>query len=384
MECQLLDLNFSQLIKAWSKSKHNVYSDKAKQDYHNNLKILFDNLKNENFCALDDDGRLKCNLILDFFFRSIEFLDNSTHNLIPFEIVECLKIALKDWIPDNDNKFIIVTSYVNNMLGFSFDPTLATNKDIYNCLKNRYNIEFTNKLIQINLPKYLSRDYLANVVLYHELGHFLDLYYNITAPISEELSATYSKLDPSEISVLKAYFPFLDDPVNLYQFFPMLISNHLREYFADVFASQYINSCSCKYLDYITNSDANCSLSHPSTINRNKLVEEFLIGKNNILLNKIMESTKIITNLSLQKRFDPIDGNDFMNLIPIDIENPEKLHSLFLLGWDFWLQGPKYFSSYNGMSEALKPGQYYQIINNLIEKSIGNYIIKVDWEKIKK
>lgn len=38
----------------------------------------------------------------------------------------------------------------------------------------------------------------------------------------------------------------------------------------------------------------------------------------------------------------------------------------------------------NKMQEELLPDKTYEIINNLIEKSINNYLIIRDWENFKK
>ena len=38
----------------------------------------------------------------------------------------------------------------------------------------------------------------------------------------------------------------------------------------------------------------------------------------------------------------------------------------------------------NKMQEELPPDKTYEIINNLIEKSINNYLIIRDWENFKK
>ncbi len=49
------------------------------------------------------------------------------------------------------------------------------------------------------------------------------------------------------------------------------------EYFADLFAAQYINNASNLYLNYIAFNNPDCH-THPSTIKRIEMVNSFLSG----------------------------------------------------------------------------------------------------------
>ena len=160
---QFLKLHFSQLVKAWKISKYNSYSDAQKQNYHNNLSELFSCLKKVNFDLQSPTEQQELKEVIDFFILSLQFLNNSTVNCVPYEIVECLKVAMNEWI-DKCNNYIIVTSYNQ----YSFNPYLVVSGP-YTIIKTRFNIIFDKKLVQINLPQHLSNDYLCNAVLYHEL-----------------------------------------------------------------------------------------------------------------------------------------------------------------------------------------------------------------------
>ena len=165
MNNKLLQLNFSQLESAWKKSKNNLYSDTKKISYHKNLVGLFNKMKAEDFLGLSEIETVERSRVIDFFFISITFLDGSTVSQIPFEIIKCLEEALKDWVDEHDD-FIIVTSLVKGINAFSFDTRL-TFGDYYVIIEETYGIKFESKLIQINVPETLTRDYLANVALYH-------------------------------------------------------------------------------------------------------------------------------------------------------------------------------------------------------------------------
>lgn len=168
MSPELLNLHISQLSRTFDKSKTNNYSDERKQKYHQSLVELFDKIKSQDLSNLDYPKQCELKDVLDFCFLSIEFLDNSTLVNFPYEIVYCLEKALNEW--DTSDKYIIVTSLQNNINSYSFNPVLALNESIYILIENSYNVIFSNRLIQINLPKYLANDYLANVVLLKNLN----------------------------------------------------------------------------------------------------------------------------------------------------------------------------------------------------------------------
>lgn len=191
---QFLKLHFSQLVKAWKISKYNSYSDAQKQNYHNNLSELFSCLKKVNFDLQSPTEQQELKEVIDFFILSLQFLNNSTVNCVPYEIVECLKVAMNEWI-DKCNNYIIVTSYNQ----YSFNPYLVVSGP-YTIIKTRFNIIFDKKLVQINLPQHLSNDYLCNAVLYHELGHFIDQVQNIYPPIKSIYGQIKIKLIVKNIS----------------------------------------------------------------------------------------------------------------------------------------------------------------------------------------
>ena len=195
---QFLKLHFSQLVKAWKISKYNSYSDAQKQNYHNNLSELFSCLKKVNFDLQSPTEQQELKEVIDFFILSLQFLNNSTVNCVPYEIVECLKVAMNEWI-DKCNNYIIVTSYNQ----YSFNPYLVVSGP-YTIIKTRFNIIFDKKLVQINLPQHLSNDYLCNAVLYHELGHFVGFIAG-NVDRNNEFLAIYSREKDNYTKLSKPY-----------------------------------------------------------------------------------------------------------------------------------------------------------------------------------
>jgi len=355
MNYKIIELQILQLEESFSKSRSNIYSDKKKETHFKELFNIFNTIKNCNYFSFSETDIKLHFQILNYIFKGLEFLDNSTLNVIPYEIVSCLQIALEDWIK-SDN-FIIVTSLSNRNLDFSFE---SENVEIFNNINaevsSRYDLKITNRLIKIVLPKALSRDYLSIVVLYHELGHFIDTEIHISEKI------LYSK------------YGF--KPAHLYTQSQLQEFRHFMEYFADLFAAQYINNASSLFLGYIAH-DSLDSHTHPSTKSRISIVEDFLNNTYNIKVDVINSALKSSGYEPFKIRHKKIDikKSDFQNLIPQQIKTKEELHYIFKLGWDFW------DTSEINFLKNFDARQKYNVINNLVEKSISNYIIKQKWQQ---
>lgn len=377
MSLSQLHLQISQARKALSRTKANNYSDKSKQDYQDNLINLFEKISDEVKSSIFQFNSELYNIkrYLDFIFKNIEFLDSSTLNLIPYEIVACLKSVLDEWL-NEDTEYIIVTSLVNNVEQFSFDPTLIYDyHSLYSVFEKKYNISFGQRLIQINIPKALSRDYLVSVVHYHELGHFIDIKNSISDSIANDIIDNL----PNSITELSQYFPFLEDTNCPIKTKLEILTNHLAEYFCDLFASQYVGSSLANYLTYITENSTNSSWTHPSSTNRKKITEDFLNTTENVIVDLINKGLEQIMQKKLIQRFELLHTLDFYKLIPVIIQNDKQLHGLIIEGWTVWEKGIDNFNLKAKTTPHLELTQLYTIINNLIEKSIRNYIIQKTW-----
>jgi hypothetical protein len=350
MDQRDIQRHLAQLSRCIKKSIINRYSDSRKDEYQKKLHELYNQISKEDFSKLSPPEISNRKTIIDFIFHNIQFLDNSTLTISPFEIVYCLERVLEEWIPDA--KFIVATSLSNNLNDFYFDGNLTFNTPIYDLIKNDYKVEFEFKLIQISLPRFFVHDYLANVALYHELGHFIDSYFAISKSVVHN-QIIAGKLDPKYRTIA--------------------VSHHM-EYFADIFAAQYVGNSLNHFINYIAYNFPN-SHSHPSTDKRLVMVREFLKGNfSEPTIEALKKETLSRTKLDLIIRHTDLKTDDFENLIPMEIASLTELHSLFLAGWNFWKSNNKVISNF-GIDKS------YKIINNLIEKSISNFIVLENWKK---
>lgn len=346
-----LNLLLNQIAEQFSNSKNNVYSDSKRDQHFSNLHEIFETISRLNSSGLILDVELSTyKQILIYILSDIQYLDSSTLNVIPFEIVSCLELALKDWI-DDDN-LVLSTHLSNDFNDFYFNPN--NNKEYFDSInaflvsKNIAKIYF--RLIKITLPKLLSRDYFSTVVLYHELGHFIDFEYNISQRL-------LMKKNPSQLRPTSQQL------------------HHYREYFADIFAAQYISNASNQYLEDRTIMDVDCE-THPKTSQRVLIVNKFLAGEdcNNIVLDFNEILTPFSKELRIRHLVREATSSNFYNFTPEIIENDEQLHYIYKTGWEIWKDNNH--KNFSGIPERQK----YQILNNLMEKSISSYFLLKDWK----
>lgn len=351
-----INLLINQIEEQFSNSRSNVYSDKKRENHFLNIYEVFTTIKELNNCGSILSTELPTyKQILQYIISDLQYLDSSTLNVIPFEIVSCLELALKDWI-DDDN-LILSTHLSNDYNDFYFSPN--PNREYFNqinhFLDTKAIIKINYRLIKISLPKLLSRDYLSTVALYHELGHFIDFEYNF-----------------SQRLMLKKYPRAIITPALQQEF------HHYQEYFADLFAAQYISDASNQYLEDRMIEDI-ISDTHPKTSERIKTVNKFLNAQHLEVLN---EFNAILITLSkeLKIRFEekvPATSN-FYNFTPEILQNDQQLHYIYKTGWSIWKDTTN--PAYSGIPEKQK----YQMLNNLIEKSISSYFLLKNWNNIVK
>lgn len=354
MNVKTFELQLIQLEEIFSKSRNNIYSDDRKQEHFNELNAIFGAISSSDYHGFKDVELSEHVMLLGYISSNLEYLDNSTLNVIPFEMVHCLECALNEWVDGSD--FIVATSLSNKQNEFLLESRDSKESflQINNYLLDRYNKELSHRLIRIVLPKALSRDYLSSVVLYHELGHFIDFELNIS----------------KKLFLQKHLRP---DPLNELEYKE---HNHNMEYFADLFAAQYVGDSSNRYLNHIAHNSPG-SITHPSTQNRISVVDLFLEKKACKYLNDFNHVLEANNSPKLEQRYVRIEEKkiDLEKLIPQKLETEKELHYLFLLCWDLW------DNSDNNFLAGFERRQKYKIVNNLIEKSISNHIIKETWAK---
>ena len=284
-----------------------------------------------------------CNLI----WLSSKYLSGSISSEIPYEVEFSLRIALKKWT----NRDTVITTALVNERDFHFVPL-----DPWQQIKiiipefDFAKVNFNALLIQIALPRLYKHRPLYNVALYHELGHFVDTTLRITQ---------HSLLSSPGTAGL---------PIHIEK-------SHRMEYFADLFAANYVGQANSKLLSNIAE-NAPVSPTHPATASRNGVIDDFLNGVTNPIVELFNNSLSTLGVPELKKRYTRPNIEDaFNNIRPYQIKNENELHGLLEAAWNFLEDA---LEKKREPWASLDEQEIGRIVNDLTEKSIRNMAI---WEK---
>lgn len=296
------------------------------------------------------------------------FFAGSSSNKIPYEIVFCLEDAYSRWMQEDIVITTALSPYINDYY-IQFVPSF-----FYNYFELEYKIKFQSKLVQISLPEIYRRDPLFSTPLYHELGHYIDncvgfSYYTLF----------WINKFPEIKEQVRSYFPLPEDSVILL---------HISEFFADLFSAQYTGRSGIEFLQKIAGNDKE-SNSHPSTEMRKTVVNDFLIKKSNPLIdlfNFIIDkfyNDKKWKQKQLERIHCPVDIKmNFDNIRPYEINSRDELHSFIEISWlylcEMWEKPNKTWSKMRSQKDF---NIINEVINNLTEKSIRNFMIREKWDK---
>lgn len=373
----------AKLFDTWKRLRNNKYSNKNIEYFHNFFRDFYNKIKSEDIKLLTIDQKTLLKFAISYFQTRVNCLSNNTATNAPYEIVESIKLAAKEWVDDID-KYIILTNYGD----YSFFYDL--NEDIIlSYIENDYSLKFEYKTILLSIPQQYYRDYLNNVVLYHEIGHFIDTVNGVSdIAVRRLLNDFINNINHNEIY---DYFPFLRgiSGVDIIKSKKLLqiIHSHFMEYFADIFASRYVGENIEKYLKYLTypkSETEDYSPTHPSNKLRFKMIDDFIQKRSNYVIDILQSILEKKGLPKLCKISSTIKADDLYRLLPVELTTDQDVHALYSLAWEVWDGDRNRFKKENNMSFDLQPTQLYTIINNLVEKSISNYLIKTKWQDVSK
>ncbi|MCK9467333.1 MAG: hypothetical protein M0P94_03315 [Candidatus Absconditabacterales bacterium] len=300
----------------------------------------------------------------DNLFLTISFLRGSINKLIPYEVIFVIEKILESDFKTN-------LKILTKMLG-EFNYCIYNDFDI----KSLFDINnISEKYIIMGLPENYKDIPLNNIALFHEAGHFIERNYAISNAIllfyTDEVFNILSKLLNIDIF---DYFKTNDRK--------KIAENYLKEFFSDLYGAQFSGKGFIELLKKLKFSDqGNVSYTHPDIDLRINVVEDFLFGKNNDIINIINEGIKI-TRYNRQLVYHKIEFEKyfiyFENFVPIQIENDFELKKIFEIGWEFLLSDRINEGDFGRLSQKKK----FDIINNLVQKSIRDYMIKKQWNSI--
>jgi len=283
---------------------------------------------------------------MDQIWFATKYLIGSTSKEIPYEIVYSLKTALDDW--EINQRFLITTALIDDPNYFfqALDPSKVIRQFL-----PKVKID---GLIQIASPRLYRHKPLNIVALYHELGHFVDDFHKVTS------------------NSILLHPPATTDQVALQQEI-----YHRKEFFADLFAASYSGDAIKFFLQKFA-PNAPESLTHPSTTNRIANIDTFLKSRNNKSISIIKDTLNTKKLPLLRRRFTSPDiTTSFNNIRPYQIQNDRELHGILEAGWKLLQDIEK--APFPPWSKLDNEFEAERIINDLVEKSIRNKMLKQKW-----
>lgn len=263
----------------------------------------------------------------------------------------CLKKALDEW---KKKECVITTSLSLDLYGaFHFrqaDPW----EIIQNILPSFDGKGFNPALILISLPRVYRSKPIFCIPLYHELGHFVDRHWGITTL--------------AQVMIRQASLFGLSG----------MPPGHWAEFFADLFATCYVGESSIRVLQTAAPNNPT-SATHPSTSDRVALMRAFLDGTPDPKIKVIQNALIRLGAPVLAPRYLlPTISSAYDDLRTYVVQSVPEVHGLLASAWAYF-EG----ALANGFPWARTPlheGNIEKVVNDLTEKSIRNYSIRMMWQ----
>lgn len=305
--------------------------------------------------------------ITDSIWRATQFLTGTTSNRVPYEITFLLREVLQEWELGDS----IVTTSLSQSPDF-YCERAAHAPDALMKHSAIPGLAVSGHLVQMGVPEIFNHMPLLCSPLYHEVGHYI-----------EERERLVSKLfvDPAlERKFIEAmpevkYFPSGS--------WSQVAKDYAIEHFCDLVAASYVGEC---VSDYIIQWDHTSvpHPTHPSADNRAKVTRDFLNGASNPLVRLLRDAVKRSgLNVQLTKRHALPDIADcFADVRPATVSSTAELHGLLPAADAFLKQLSESPSSFEGTNIArVSTSRHAHLVNDLIEKSIRNYMIGKAWNE---
>jgi hypothetical protein len=289
--------------------------------------------------------------ITESVWSATHYLEGSKSNSTPYEIAYVLEKALRDWI---DKPAAITTAIIHDC-NFYFK---GVDHNYQRLVQSELGIALDQEVVQIELPELYRNRPLPCIALFHELGHFVDRHHGVT-----NLATLLAMRDRGEQV----------DPSNPPP--PEEIVNR-EEHFSDLFAASYVGEAIAHFLEQFAPGDGD-SKSHPSTAKRVALIRSFLSGEKSPEIELLQHTLAKLKVPQLEKRFkEPDLVANFSNVRPYDVQDVAELYGVLGMGWRFWLNKP---SGKYELWRYLSKSEVARIVNDLVQKSIRNWMIKEKW-----
>lgn len=318
MNINLLELHREQLCLAYYRISTIKLSDNRLNEVRNAIGAICSCMIKVDFEIEDPSELYAYRNAISLLQEWIGLIANQEHGTKPHTVINCLYFAAAEWIPDSWQFIFVATDGA-----FAIYADHPSTELVLEWIYEKFNVLIQYKLVHIQIPFHLDNDYIFNVCLYHELGHFIDNQLRVTDGIAEDIAIDWMKRNTSYAIAEDALW---DNDIQMMQ-------RQINELFADVFAAQYVGKSIIDYLAFFCEERMNeYDRSHASAMMRIAMMQDLINNSNtNEILNALNDALKTICNKTLLRRYGqsaPILTKNNYIFEPI-----ENLHLAFESAW---------------------------------------------------
>lgn len=349
-------VNLHILAKRFSELSRSAYFDSAFKDFaERTAKAIAHVIDNPNQYPDDVIRQFEAHV-----WRVMQFVSGSRTNDAPHETQYVLRKALKHWL----NKDVLVSSASLEDLNFFLNT-----EDLWEFIElalSKFDAEGYKPLfVRIGSPLAYKHKPVFCVPLFHELGHFVDHYYEITK--SSLLLHAPGPIPPGA-TINQQQWQFVNH-------------RHRMEHFADIFAACYCGEASKKSLQAIAPNNPD-SPTHPSTAKRITLIDTFLNGNTDSMIDLLQNATNARTQQILSRKFLTPDINAaFDNVLTYKISNEAELFGIFPASWEYLFKQIDNRTA-QWIDNNITTHGIELTINDLTEKTIRNFEVTERWSNV--
>lgn len=301
--------------------------------------------------------------IVDAIWHATQFLTGTTSNRVPYEVTYLLREVLLDWHLGDS---IVTTSLIQSPDFYCESVGRAPSEVLRGLTAPK--VALSKYLVQIGMPEIFQHMPLFCAPLYHELAHYIDQRSKIIKKLLTSREADVAAALPAA-----NYFP---KPLAA-----AVVRDHVTEHFCDLFAACYVGGC---VTDYISQWSQNGGpeRTHPLPEDRAQLTSDFLAGTPNALIDLLRDavsSEEIGFELIPRYTLPNVEGC-FRDVRPASISELSELHGLLPAADAFLkklLKTPEAYAS--DPIGGVPPARRVALVNDLVEKSIRNFMISKAW-----
>lgn len=370
METYLLHMGKTQMLQAWNNVDFDQYREILGNDFHDKIKQLYAKLESVDVDAIPEAEHSEFMEYFELIKDWSTLLHYHKVDSFPEELVYTLKLLVREWL-DDYGKYIILIS--DNPYMVSYPPSSLD--AIYQNIESRYAIHFEEKIVKICMPIEHCSDYLVNVCLYHEVGHFIDRQKNLSFIAFHNIDNLVNS-NPGLSSTIKRYFPYYNHPISSMDGpLQQKLYNQLIEYFADIFSAQYNGDGVIMYLGYLHSHEMDKEDNeHPSTQLRYDMISDFM-GAGNIItqLFSVLVTSLYKNRTKLRVKFNNGRIADLGSLSLVHVNNEDELHSLYAIGWELYKMDRVRREADYPATSGLSYHDLYVNINRTIKQSVEDF-----------